>query len=159
MNCSNCGTQQPAAGRFCRVCGSPFSPVLAPPSDRDALLLRRADVELRARSLEAADEATARGLSKVIAGDGFFMVAVLLSVAQASVGSLLWLLFLIPAFILFGQGLSDVFKARQIRRRMASSELAALPPLVEGRGASVRSLLVPETTRRVRQSSGDLPDR
>ena len=161
MNCCECGTQRPGSDRSCRGCGSPVSPLVASPSECDQLLVRSGDGNLRARSLEAADDATARGLTKVIAGDGFFMVAVLLSIAQASGGSLLWLLILIPAFVLFGQGLSDVFKARQTRRRVASLDPAALSPPAGGTvpARSAVALLVSATTQRLGSSSGDLPDR
>jgi hypothetical protein len=62
------------------------------------------------------DELVGNGISKVITGDGFLMVAVFLSVTHTPMSSVLWLLLLLPAFYLFGRGFSDVFQARQIRR-------------------------------------------
>ena len=73
------------------------------------------------------DELTGNGIGSVIVGDGLFMVAVMLSVTQASISSLLWLLLLIPAFFFFGKGFADVFHARQIQRRLKQSELVAGP--------------------------------
>jgi len=89
------------------------------------------------------DELTANGIGKVIVGDGFFMIAVILSVTHAPISSLLWLLLLIPAFFFFGKGFADVLHARQIRRRLKQAELrsapasAGLPPP----GASVTDVL------------------
>jgi hypothetical protein len=56
-------------------------------------------------------------------GDGFFMVAVILSATQTPISSLLWLFLLIPAFMFFGKGFADVILAKQIRRRQARLEL------------------------------------
>ncbi|MFP5261781.1 MAG: hypothetical protein ACLGJB_07735 [Blastocatellia bacterium] len=69
------------------------------------------------------DELTAGGIANVIIGDGFFMVAVLLSATHSSASSLLWLFLLIPAFFFFGKGFADVLHARQIRRRVKQNEL------------------------------------
>jgi hypothetical protein len=82
------------------------------------------------------DELTADGIGSVIVGDGFFMVAVILSATHTAPGSLLWLFLLIPAFYFFGRGLADVLHARQIRRRRkgpdesnaAPEKVAELPP-------------------------------
>jgi hypothetical protein len=81
------------------------------------------------------DELIGEGIGSVIIGDGFFMVAVILSAAHSSVSSLLWLSLLIPAFFFFGKGFADVFHARQIRRRIkrndfndASNHLALSSP-------------------------------
>jgi hypothetical protein len=73
-------------------------------------------------SLKDPDELTSHGIGSIFAGDGFLIVAVLLSTAQTSIGSLLWLLLLIPAFFFFGRGFSDLLHARQIRRRLAQRE-------------------------------------
>ena len=80
------------------------------------------------------DELTGSGIGSVIVGDGFLMVALILSVTNSPVSSLLWLLLLIPAFYCFGRGFADVLLARQIRRQQKQHELsrasdtAALPP-------------------------------
>jgi hypothetical protein len=63
------------------------------------------------------DELTGNGIGSVIMGDGFLMVAVILSATHTAISSLLWLLLLIPAFFFFGKGFADVLHARQIRRR------------------------------------------
>jgi len=77
------------------------------------------------------DELVAAGISKVITGDGFLMVAVLLSVTHTAISSLLWLLLLLPAFYLFGQGFSDVFRAAQIRRKRRRAEIERSPSHAE----------------------------
>lgn len=68
--------------------------------------------------LKDPDELTGNGIGSVIVGDGFLIVAVLLSATASSIGSLLWLMLLIPAFFFFGKGFADVLHARQIRRRL-----------------------------------------
>jgi hypothetical protein len=68
------------------------------------------------------DELTGNGVASVFVGDGFFMVAVILSATHTSISSLLWLLLLIPAFFFFGKGFRDVWQARQIRSRLKESE-------------------------------------
>jgi len=77
------------------------------------------------------DELTGNGIGSVIVGDGFFMVAVILSATHTSISSLLWLLLLIPAFFFFGKGFADVLHARQIYRRLKPGELAATPAITE----------------------------
>jgi hypothetical protein len=77
------------------------------------------------------DELIGSGLASLFMGDGFFFVGLLLSVMDSSVKSLLWLLLLIPAFFFFGKGVSDVFKARQIRRRLKQKELNAASTIAE----------------------------
>ena len=108
MFCAKCGGQTEAGVSFCRRCGTD--------------LVKSKDP----------DELTANGIGSVIVGDGFFMVAVILSASNSSVGSLLWLFLLIPAFYLFGRGLADVLHARQIRRRQkGQGELNAAPKIAE----------------------------
>jgi len=68
---------------------------------------------------------TANGVGSVIVGDGFFIIAVILSATHSSISSLLWLLLLIPAFYCFGRGLTDIIHAKQIRQRRKQSELSA----------------------------------
>lgn len=119
MFCAKCGGRTEEGVSFCRRCGTG---------------LERASHASLVKSKDP-DELTANGIGSVIVGDGFFMVAVILSASNSSVGSLLWLFLLIPAFYLFGRGLADVLHARQIRRRQkgqgelnAAAEIAELPP-------------------------------
>ena len=134
MFCSKCGNRNDEDVSFCRSCGT----------DLESLSLKSVKHNLRphknvGRSLTDAktkdpDELTSDGIGRVVVGDGFFMVAVILSAVHSSVSSLLWLFLLIPAFYFFGKGLADVLHARQIRRREKRQELldaprlAALPP-------------------------------
>jgi hypothetical protein len=120
MRCAKCERELVASAKFCRNCGNELVPTLPTPvvkamSDKALSSIRSSD----------SDELVGTGISKVITGDGFLMVALFLSVTQTSVSSLLWLLLLLPAFYLFGQGFSDVFQARQIRRRQQVEELDA----------------------------------
>jgi len=97
-------------GRFCRGCGAPVA------------------------ASDDLDENMGMGIAKVIAGDGFFMVSILLTVLESDVQSMLWLLLLIPAFFLFGLGFSDIFRARRARqrneqlRRSSAGAVAELSP-------------------------------
>jgi hypothetical protein len=79
---------------------------------------------------------TGNGIGSVIVGDGFLIVAVLLSVAGGSIGSWLWLLLLIPAFFFFGKGFADVLHARQIRRRLKQAA-ESNPSLISPSGVAV----------------------
>jgi hypothetical protein len=71
------------------------------------------------------DELTGNGVASVFIGDGFFIVAVILSATHTAISSLLWLLLLIPAFFFFGKGFRDVWQARQIRRRLKENARAS----------------------------------
>jgi len=129
MFCSKCGNKDNAAERFCRKCGADLERALAPSSGQHAM--KRPVVEAISGD---PDELIGSGLASLFMGDGFFFVGLLLSVMDSSVKSFLWLLLLIPAFFFFGKGVADVFKARQIRRRLKQNELnaasttAELPP-------------------------------
>jgi hypothetical protein len=133
MACSNCGNQSEERGRFCRKCGADLK-MAALATGNTRLGLASDKIEgVTMTSLKDPDELTGNGIGSVIMGDGFLMVAVILSATDAAISSLLWLLLLIPAFIFFGKGFSDVLQARQIRRRLKQNELAdittvALPP-------------------------------
>ena len=105
MRCERCGSESAEEVRFCRSCGTQLA------GDPDELV--------------------AAGISKVITGDGFLTVAVFLSVTQTAMSSLLWLLLLLPAFYLFGQGFSDVFRAAQIRRKRRRAEIERSPSHAE----------------------------
>ena len=72
------------------------------------------------------DELTSSGIGSVIMGDGFLIVAIILSATESSISSLLWLFLLIPAFFFFGRGFANVLKARQIRKRLKSLPGAGL---------------------------------
>jgi hypothetical protein len=97
------------------------------------LRTRREDTGALAPLTKDPDELTANGTGGVIMGDGFFMVAIILSFTNTSISSLLWLLLLIPAFFYFGKGFGDLWRAKQIRKRLKQPELRAsakseLPP-------------------------------
>lgn len=115
MRCLGCGRDRDEAERYCRGCGA------------------AGDARVEARGLDEADELVGAGIAKVITGDGFLIVSLLLSATHTTASSALWLLLLIPAFYLFGRGFHDVFRAQQLRRRAtaARSETSrpdALPP-------------------------------
>lgn len=125
MYCAKCGNPNERDLHFCRQCGAHL---------HQALLAENAAGLARKTETKDPDELTGKGIGNVIIGDGFFMVAILLSVIQSSVSSLFWLILLIPAFFFFGKGFADVLHARQIRRRNKQNELNAaviaseLPP-------------------------------
>jgi hypothetical protein len=134
MFCSQCGNQNNEGERFCRKCGTDFDNTLSRPIHQDTLQ-RGSPGDVSANALlKDPDELTGNGIGSVIVGDGFFMVAVILSATNTSISSLLWLLLLIPAFFFFGKGFADVLKAKQIRRRLKQDQLnsrsiiAELPP-------------------------------
>lgn len=134
MFCSRCRNQNDEGASFCRRCGTELEN-LSLKSVRQHLSHEKtmSECSTKAKSKDP-DELTGDGIGSVIVGDGFFMVAVILSATNSSVSSLLWLFLLIPAFYFFGRGFADVLHARQIRRRQKQNELydapevAALPP-------------------------------
>ena len=107
MNNLECKHQETSVERFCRQCGAPVN----------------SSAVVRNVTLKDPDELVGNGIGAVFVGDGFFMVGVILSATQTPVSGLLWLLLLIPAFFFFGKGFTDVFHARQIRRRIKQAEL------------------------------------
>ena len=123
MFCSKCGNHGDESEKFCRKCGIDLE-TTSLASVRQGFLQRKAKGEgLTKMSSKDPDELIGNGIASVFIGDGFFMVAVILSATASSVSSLLWLFLLIPAFFFFGKGFSDVFQAKQIRRRMKQNEL------------------------------------
>lgn len=127
MPCSECGNQGDQREKFCRKCGTDLENASLGSVKQNFLQKQDGRVVLPEVRSKDPDELTGTGIASVFIGDGFFMVAVILSAAESSVSSLLWLFLLIPAFFFFGKGFSDVFQARQIRRRMKQNELAAAP--------------------------------
>ncbi len=130
MNCSGCGNQIDDSERYCRRCGRDMeTTALAPPRQSS---LRRTGVDAGPLAKDP-DELTANGTGGIIMGDGFFMVAIILSFTNTAISSLLWLLLLIPAFFYFGKGFGDIWQARQIRKRLKQPQPgedmnAELPP-------------------------------
>jgi hypothetical protein len=126
ISCPKCGNQGDAAERFCRKCGADLEGALARSSGQPVLKMPVAEAPSR-----DPDELTGSGVANFFIGDGFLIVAILLSVMDSSVKSLLWLLFLIPTLFFYGKGFADLFKARQIRRRLKQDELNAASKTVE----------------------------
>ena len=127
MFCPKCGNQNGEGANFCRKCGDNLDSPLPAHVKTSSTSKNVGGGGLIKAEPKDPDELTASGVCNVIIGDGFFMVAVLLSAAHSSVSSILWLLLLIPAFFLFGKGFADVLHARQIRRRRKESELDGEP--------------------------------
>jgi len=129
MHCTTCGSQSEQHERFCRKCGSDLGgtqnrSLESPRSGLAGALDRGATTaQLVQQTEKDPDELIGRGMASFFIGDGFFIVGILLSVMESSVTSLLWLLLLIPAFLFFGKGVSDVFQAKQIRRRRKQNQL------------------------------------
>jgi len=78
------------------------------------------------------------------------MVGILLSVMESSVQNMLWLLLLIPAFFFFGKGVSDVFHAKQIRRRRKQEELNAAPATQPSYELKPSASVTERTTRQLK---------
>lgn len=135
MFCSKCGNQNNEGASFCRRCGNEQGKTSLTPAKKNLPAEKRPGRYLSKAESKDPDELTGNGIGSVIVGDGFFMVAIILSATHSSVSSLLWLFLLIPAFYFFGRGMADVLHARQIRRRQkqetlgAGPEVAALPPV------------------------------
>jgi hypothetical protein len=134
MYCSKCGNQSDESESFCRECGAGFkSTALTPDQQRLPQTASANDITPKSPPRDP-DVLIGNGIAGMFAGDGFFVVGVILSATDSSVSSLLWLLLLIPAFVCYGTGLSYLLQARQIRRRAKQSELnitktnAELPP-------------------------------
>lgn len=158
MQCSHCEKAIEANAKFCRNCGQAL--VAAAPLSGLADKLQKVTTKaLWSTKTIDPDELVGTGISKVITGDGFFMVAIFLSFSHTSVSNFLWLLLLLPAFYLFGQGFSDVFRARQIRRRRQNEELGTAEMVAEfpPTAFSLMSSVTNQTTRKlVGETSGKL---
>ena len=129
--CSKCGNQNGESERFCRRCGTDLQNLSLTFVERNLASKQMVGESLTKTKSKDPDELTGNGIGNVIIGDGFFMVAVILSATHSSVSSLLWLFLLIPAFFFFGKGFADVLHARQIRRRSKQNELIAAPKSAE----------------------------
>ena len=118
MFCAKCGLENETDVSFCRRCGSDLKPSSFTPAQRHEgwMTLPSNDP----------DELTSSGIGSVIMGDGFLIVAIILSATESSISSLLWLFLLIPGFFFFGRGVANVLKARQIRKRLKSLPGAVL---------------------------------
>lgn len=131
MFCSKCGNQNGEDVHFCRRCGTDLENLSLTSSGETLLPKKRVRGSLIKAGLKDPDELVGNGIGSVIVGDGFFMVAAILSVTHSSVSSLLWLFLLIPAFFFFGKGFADVLHARQIRRRQKQNEYIDAPKIAE----------------------------
>ena len=127
MFCPACNARSEGSERFCRKCGANLSAVSVVGGVKVLDQNANADAGVATAAQKDPDELTGTGVASFFIGDGFFFVAIFLSVLESSVQSWLWLLLLIPAFFFFGKGFSDVWQARQIRRRLKLNELAAAP--------------------------------
>jgi hypothetical protein len=126
MFCPKCGNQNSEVTNYCRKCGAEVEDALLA-HVKQSTMEKKGTVKNQTISRpQDPDELTAAGIANVIIGDGFFMVAVLLSAIESSVSSQLWLLLLIPAFIFFGRGFADVLHSRQLRRREKQDEIEGL---------------------------------
>lgn len=131
MFCSKCGNQNGAGLNFCRQCGTYLEHTSITYLKQDFLEKNKTAQSLSPVNLKDPDELTGKGIGNVFIGDGFLMVAVILSATHSAVSSLLWLFLLIPAFFFFGKGFADILYAKQIRRRLKKSELTDAPQSAE----------------------------
>ena len=131
MFCSKCGKHNGEGVNFCRNCGSDLNTTSITAAKRNLPDKNSFGENLMKAKSKDPDELTGNGIGSVIIGDGFFMVAVILSATHSSVSSLLWLFLLIPAFFFFGKGFADVVHARQIRHRLKQNEMKDAPNIAE----------------------------
>jgi zinc-ribbon domain len=131
MFCSKCGNQNGEGVNFCRRCGTDLESMALASLKYDFLNRKNTGENLMNAKSKDPDELTGKGIGNVIIGDGFLMVAAILSVAQSSVSGLFWLLLLIPAFFFFGKGFADILHAKQIRRRTKQNNLNNAPQIAE----------------------------
>ena len=122
--CASCGNRSDESEKFCRRCGANL-PTAQIARGKGFMQAPGPGEGLQVSTPREADELTGNGVASVFIGDGFFMVAVILSATHTSISSLLWLLLLIPAFFFFGKGFRDVWQARQIRRRLKENAQAS----------------------------------
>lgn len=127
MFCSKCGNQNDETMNFCRKCGANLENALVTRGKQSSLEKKSISANIGKFNSKDPDELTSNGIGSVIVGDGFFMVAVLLSATNSAVSSLLWLFLLIPAFFFFGKGFANVLHAKQIRGRLNRNELDKAP--------------------------------
>ena len=116
--CASCGNRSDESEKFCRRCGANLPTAQIARSGKELTPVSGPGEGLKVSTQKDPDELTGNGVASVFIGDGFFIVAVILSATHTSISSLLWLLLLIPAFFFFGKGFRDVWQARQIRRRL-----------------------------------------
>lgn len=131
MFCSKCGNQNGEGVNFCRTCGNDLGNSSLISIQQNFPHRKTINQSFAKTSSKDPDELTGNGIGSVIVGDGFFLVAVILSTTSSSVGSLLWLFLLIPAFFFFGKGFADVLHAKQIMRRLKQKDLNDAPETAE----------------------------
>jgi uncharacterized membrane protein YvbJ len=131
MFCSKCGNHNDNGVNFCRKCGTDLESAFIDSFKQNSLGKKNVEESLTKNKSKDPDELTGRGIGSVIIGDGFFMVAVILSATNSSASSLLWLFLLIPAFFFFGKGFADVIHAKQIRRKLKQTELNSASKIAE----------------------------
>jgi uncharacterized membrane protein YvbJ len=131
MYCSKCGNQNGEGINFCRKCGTNLEGAMLSHFNQNSPDKKSVGANLIKTKSKDPDELTGNGIGGVIIGDGFFMVAVILSATHSSVSSLLWLFLLIPAFFFFGKGFADILHARQIRRRQQQNQLNDTPKIAQ----------------------------
>jgi len=152
MICPKCQNYNDEAAVFCRRCGRELEYSSLATAKQSSLGDKTANRSLTEAKSKDPDELTGNGIGSVIIGDGFFMVAVILSATNTAVSSLLWLTLLIPAFYFFGRGFADVLQARQIQRRRKQKQLTdgegsmALPPARTSVGELLKKSISGELT-------------
>lgn len=157
MRCINCGSQTDQYERFCRKCGSELGGLQNRTSENsnlntigNSLNHPATSAQFVQRTEKDPDELIGLGMASFFIGDGFFIVGILLSVMESSVKNLLWLLLLIPAFLFFGKGVSDVFQARQIRRRRKQNQIESAPSTPPSGNLFAAPSVTERTTRQLK---------
>lgn len=107
MFCPKCGIENPDNGKFCRGCGVNLTNVLAV-VDGDLEYAYGGFVE------NSYSEIYSSGVRNVVLGFGFGLVSMLLFAMQGN--TILWVLFMIPAFCLLASGIGRILKADGLKK-------------------------------------------
>jgi hypothetical protein len=127
MFCPKCGTENPDNGKFCRGCGANLGNVLAVVDGTisDEEIAKNSPAEL-----------FSTGIRNIILGFGFMGVGFFVFLIPPRDG-ILWILLMIPGFVLLASGIARVVKAeaakkeaKEINQRALSvnQPARALPP-------------------------------
>ncbi len=120
MFCPKCGIENPDNGKFCRRCGANLSSVMAVVegtlvANEGALTAKQSPADLYST-----------GIRNIVLGFGFMGVGFFLWTIPPQTG-ILWLLLMIPGFVLLASGIARVVKAEALKKEAAPNQQKELP--------------------------------
>jgi hypothetical protein len=132
MFCPKCGTENPDKGKFCRSCGTDIGVVtkaLAKKSytgDDYSLADNEYDHSLsgfdkRGKPKKSPDDLFGHGIKEVFGGSAFAIIACILLFTNMMGGSVWGFWLFIPAGFMIGNGISSMWKAKRMEKRMELS--------------------------------------